>query len=245
MPTEPQHLRSTLAKDFPSKPDAVLKATRDFLAGSFPQWRVESVADGLDATGVSGSHPATARFRVRKIPGGTSLSVEYLTQQPELSRSCTVDDGPLDNWLQDIRLRLHPRLNTDFERSSSGRLFLAIKTVVVNGIAGLMIVMVVIWFMVLFAVLPAIGLLTGDLYIPGKYRPGLDIHGPWARIISAGMLVVFAFGLRSFLRGARRYLRQFRARYGRRGMLLVWLAVGVVACLLGLMVLGMIVGDNP
>jgi hypothetical protein len=242
------HLRFSLAKDFPSKPDAVLKVTREFLADSFPAWRVEAVADGLEATGAWGAHRATAWFRVRRIPGGASLEVEVLVEHPELSRSYSVDDAvnPLDQWLQDIRLRLHPRRHTDFELSTPGQSLRIVKKLMGNAISGLLIVMLLIWFAVMFGLLPAIGLATGVLYIPGRYHsPGIEIHGIWARLISAGVLVFFGFGVRSFLRAALRYLRQFRATHGKWVMILLWSAVAVVGCLAGLAILGMIVGDNP
>ena len=114
-----------------------------------------------------------------------------------------------------------------------------------NAIALLMIVMVLIWFTVMFAVLPLLGLVTGDLYLPGK-RMGLgtDIYGIWARVISAGLLVFFAYGAWSFLKLFLTRLRRFRATHGRAATIGVWVAVAVVASLAGLAILGIIVGDN-
>ena len=114
-----------------------------------------------------------------------------------------------------------------------------------NAITLLMIVMVLIWFTVMFAVLPLLGLVTGDLYLPGK-RTGLgtDIYGIWARVISAGLLVFFAYGAWSFLKLFLTRLRRFRATHGRAATIGVWVAVAVVASLAGLAILGIIVGDN-
>ena len=114
-----------------------------------------------------------------------------------------------------------------------------------NAIALLMIVMVLIWFTVLFAVLPLVGLVTGDLYLPGK-RSGLgsDIYGIWARLISAGMLVVFSWGAWSHLKWFLARLRRFRAMHGRALTIGVWVALAIVACVAGLAILGIIVGGN-
>jgi hypothetical protein len=114
-----------------------------------------------------------------------------------------------------------------------------------NAIALLMIVMVLIWFTVMFAALPLVGLVTGDLYLPGK-RPGLgtDVHGIWARVVSVGLLVFFAYGARSFLKLFLTRLRRFRAKHGRAATIGVWVAMAVVASLTGLAILGIIVGDN-
>ncbi|HTK71641.1 MAG TPA: hypothetical protein VL331_03985 [Croceibacterium sp.] len=114
-----------------------------------------------------------------------------------------------------------------------------------NAIALLMIGMVLTWFTVMFAVLPLVGLVTGDLYLPGK-RPGLgtDVHGTWARLISAGLLVVFVYGARSFLKLFLTRLQRFRAKHGRAAAIGVWVAVAVVASVAGLAILGIVVGDN-
>lgn len=53
----------------------------------------------------------------------------------------------------------------------------------------------ILWVIILvayFFVLPAIGLLTGSLYLPGR-GGGRTIHGIWARILSATILTIAAF----------------------------------------------------
>jgi hypothetical protein len=114
-----------------------------------------------------------------------------------------------------------------------------------KAVAGIMIVFVLIWFTVMFAVLPVIGLVTGDLYIPGK-RTGLgtDIYGIWARLISAALLIFFAYGAWSFLKLFLARMRGFRAGHSRTAVIGVWIAVAIVASLAGLAILGMTVGDN-
>jgi hypothetical protein len=113
-----------------------------------------------------------------------------------------------------------------------------------KAVAGIMIVFVLIWFTVMFAVLPVIGLVTGDLYIPGK-RTGLGRHLRHLGETDFG-------GLTDILCLRRLELSEavpsphagFRAGHSRTAVIGVWIAVAIVASLAGLAILGMIVGDN-
>src|SRR2546423_615694 len=61
-----------------------------------------------------------------------------------------------------------------------------------------------ILFILTYFISAVIGLLTGYLYLPGRGSASGTIHGPWARIISGIILMVFAWILVRVLRNRRK-----------------------------------------
>ncbi len=105
-----------------------------------------------------------------------------------------------------------------------------------KAVAAIAIVLVLSWFTSFFAASPLIGLVTGDLYLAGR-AASITIHGIWARVISVPMLFVYIAGTRSIL-------RQTRQRQGEKAMKRVLAGFIIAACLVGLVVLGMVTDNS-
>lgn len=128
------------------------------------------------------------------------------------------------------RRTIHPGLSLKLWRRQLARYLR-------NAVAAIAILMVLIWFTMFFAGIPIVGLVTGQLSIPGKQGGvGVEIGPPWALPIAAALLLFYIFAARSML-------RQFNRQYGPQGMRRLLYGLIGAACLVGLMLLG--VAQDP
>jgi hypothetical protein len=174
--------------------DLVLEAARSFAAESLAGWQITDAADGFEARGHSGSHAATAKFRVEPAPFGTKVAVTLLVERAGSLGFMLFDvggyyDGQIRKWMEGIQRHLHQELTSEAGQESSEQARQAIPKVAgtrplyVGCMVALLVLPVFIYF-----ISAVVGLLTGNLYLVG--RRGGTIHGPLARIMSGIFLTI-------------------------------------------------------
>lgn len=178
------------AQRFAQPPEAVLAAARALVADELA-WRVTDTPNGFEAQGSSFLHAATARFQIMEADAGATLTIELQVERLSTWGYMLVDiggyyDGRLRTWFEAIDDRLAGRTPSPvgLRRTAAGRVF--------SGVILASLCIMALWFVAAFVVLPAIGLVTGVLYVPPGRGSGADLtlHGPWARIVSAAILGV-------------------------------------------------------
>src|SRR5579859_6063684 len=91
---------------FEAEPDIVNDALRAFARAWLADWAVAETPDGLEATGRSGLHAATATFRIEPAPVGTKVTVTLLVERASRTMGFMLFDvggfynGQLRKWLQ-------------------------------------------------------------------------------------------------------------------------------------------------
>jgi hypothetical protein len=188
---------------FQAPRDEIFEASRAFMADSLG-WHIADVTDGFKASGSSSSHAATAKFRIGPAAGGTKVAVELLVERASPFGFMLFDvsgyySRQIRKWFEGIQWHLHQRLTTETQREpmdSPARYAQANwkdrpGSLVEKGfkafVAGWLILLGMFFF-----VLPLIGLLSGHLFITSR-GGGLTIHGAWARIVSAMILMIAVF----------------------------------------------------
>jgi hypothetical protein len=183
---------------FQAQREPVLEAAREFLAEALVGWRIPVTAEGLEAIGRIANRAVTAKFRIEPASGGTRVTVTLQVARSSSMGYLLYDvvgfyDGQIHHWLEGIRTYLqhgpssaNPKESAELRkqavaRSRRGeRLFMgciAISLLVIAGVYG---------------IVALIGLLTGSLYIPAN-NGGETIHGRWARVLSAIILLFFGW----------------------------------------------------
>ena len=201
-----------LENEFQAHPDDVLKASRLFVSETL-QWKIVDTDAGFDATGSSFAHATIARFRVTPTVGGTKLRVEYLVERASSLGFMLFDVGgyysrQLRNWSEGIRWYLNEVRRSEQQvqsaheasdespnpRSSPGSVspWKNTSTIPAKMFTGCLVLSVGIPLLI-FVIAPVIGLLTGYLYIPGRGSSDITVRGPWARMISAIILLLEGF----------------------------------------------------
>ena len=166
----------------------VFEAARAFAADSLC-WQVLDTAEGFEAKGFSFSHMATAKFHVVAASGGTKVDVELLVERAGPMGFMLVDlggyySGQIRKWFEGIQWALHSKLASSMapdpvagesEAVPVGNTSMAGPTDWKNrpnaGFNRIFTAILILWVIILvayFFVLPAIGLLTGSLYLPGR-----------------------------------------------------------------------------
>lgn len=201
-----------LEKEFQAHPEDVLKAARLFVSETL-QWKIVDTDAGFDATGTSFAHATIARFRVTPTVGGTRLRVEFLVERASSLGFMLFDVGgyysrQLRKWNEGICWYLNEdrslksrvqSANQAGDESPNPRLspgsispWNRSRTTPAKIFTGCLILSVSIPLLI-FVIAPIIGLLSGHLYIPGRGSSDITVRGPWARIISAMILLLEGF----------------------------------------------------
>jgi hypothetical protein len=198
-----------LENEFQARPDEVLEVARLFVSDSLG-WKIVDTDEGFDATGSSFAHATIARFRVTPSLSGAKLRVELLVERASSLGFMLFDVGgyysrQLRNWIAGIRWHLNERLRTEtgtqsVHQASGGGPNPGLSPGSMSPwnsssskwtkiFAGCLILTVTIPVLI-FVIAPVIGLLSGHLYIPGRGGSDITVHGRWARIISAVILLL-------------------------------------------------------
>ena len=175
----------------------VTEAARTFMAESLG-WQIINTPEGFTAEGYSFSHRAIAQLHFQSTVEGTKVSVELLVERAGWRGYMLFDVGGYYNiqirkWLDGIQWALHQKLTGSHDESQNP-LVLARKkpaAYIFNGCLVFIVVTFAFYFLVTF-VGAVVGLITGNLYLLGRGGT-LTIHGIWARIVSASILMFGAW----------------------------------------------------
>jgi len=187
---------------FPAARDLVTEAARTFMAESLG-WQVTETPEGFTAQGYSFSHRAIANLHIQSAAGGASsesgtrVAVELLVERAGWRGFMLFDVGGYYNiqvrkWLDGIQWSLHQKLTGTRDESTNPLVVAENKPAacIFNGCLVFIVVTFALYLVVTF-ISAVVGLLTGNLFLVG--RGSLTIHGIWARILSALILVFGAF----------------------------------------------------
>ena len=187
---------------FPAARDLVTEAARTFMAESLG-WQVTETPEGFTAQGYSFSHRAIANLHIQSAAGGASsesgtrVAVELLVERAGWRGFMLFDVGGYYNiqvrkWLDGIQWSLHQKLTGTRDESMNPLVLAENKPAacIFNGCLVFIVVTFALYLVVTF-ISAVVGLLTGNLFLVG--RGSLTIHGIWARILSALILVFGAF----------------------------------------------------
>ena len=187
---------------FPASRDLVTEAARTFMAESLG-WKITNTPDGFTAEGYSFPHRAIANLKIQTAAGGASsesgtrVAVELLVERAGWRGFMLFDVGGYYNiqirkWLDGIQWSLHQKLTGTRDESTNPLVLAESKPAacIFNGCLVFIVVTFVLYFLVTF-ISAVVGLLTGNLFLVG--RGSLTIHGIWARILSALILMLGAF----------------------------------------------------
>jgi len=196
---------------FPAPRDLVTEAVRTFMAESLG-WQITNTPDGFTAQGYSFSHRAIANLRIQSAAGGasseggastetgTTVAVELLVERAGWRGFMLFDVGGYYNiqvrkWLDGIQWSVHQKLTGSHDESAN-LLVLAENKPAAYIFNGCLVFIVVTFALYLLVTLisAVVGLSTGNLFLLG--RGSLIIHGIWARILSASILIFGAFAWR-------------------------------------------------
>ncbi len=184
------------ARVFAAPRDPLLEAARAFMRESLG-WRVADTSDGFTAEGYSFSHRAIAHLHIQSAAGGTSVALELLVQRAGSTGFMLFDVGGYYNiqirkWLDGIQWSIHQRLTGAHDESLNPLVLAENKPAarIFNGCLVFIVVTFALYFLVTF-ISAVVGLLTGHLFLLG--RGSLIVHGIWARIVSALILLFGAF----------------------------------------------------
>ena len=182
---------------FTAPRDLVFEAARTFMAESLG-WQLTDTADGFTAEGDSFAHHAIANFRIQSAAGGTKVAVELLVERASSRGFMLFDVGGYYNiqirkWLDGTQWVVHQKLTGGQDQTLNPLVLAANKPAayIFNGCLVFIAVTFALYFLVTF-ICAVIGLLTGQLYLVGR-GGDLIVHGIWARIISALILMFGAF----------------------------------------------------
>jgi len=181
---------------FPAPRDAVVEAARTFMAESLG-WQIANTSEGLTAQGYSFAHRAIANFHIQTTADGTKVTLELMVRRASPLGFMLFDVGGYYNiqmrkWLDGIQWSLRQK-ETGSQDESANPLVLAQNKPAAHIFHGcLMFIFVMFALYVLVSFISAVvGIFTGNLFLVG--RGSLTVHGIWARILSALILMFIAF----------------------------------------------------
>jgi hypothetical protein len=181
---------------FPAPRDLVTEAARTFMAESLG-WQVTDTPNGFTAQGYSFAHQANANLQIQSAAGGTKVAVELLVERASMRGFMLFDVGGYYNiqirkWLDGIQWALHQELTGTRDESTNPLVLAENKPAayIFNGCLVFIVVTFALYVLVNF-ISAVVGLLTGHLFLLGK--GSFTIHGIWARIASALILLFGAF----------------------------------------------------
>ena len=182
---------------FPAPRDLVVESARAFMGESLG-WQITNTPDGFTAQGYSFSHQAIANLHIQSAADGTNVAVELLVERVGWRGFMLFDVGGYYNiqirkWLDGVQWSLHQKLTGSDDESTNPLVLAANKPAayIFNGCLVFICVMFALYFLVTF-ICAVVGLITGNLYLVGRGGT-LAIHGIWARILSASILMFGAF----------------------------------------------------
>jgi hypothetical protein len=188
---------------FPAPRDVVSEAARAFMAETLG-WQITNTPDGLTAEGYSFSHRSIANLHFQSVASGASsesgtrVVVELLVQRAGGAGFMLFDVGGYYNiqirkWLDGIQWSLHNKLTGTHDESTNPLVVANNKPTacLFNGCLVFIVVTFALYILVTF-IGAVVGLITGHLYLLGRGGT-LVVHGTWARIISASILMLGAF----------------------------------------------------
>lgn len=177
----------------------VIEAARNYVSASLG-WPLVETVDGLETKGYSFAHAATAKFHLTASTNGTKVGVELAVERASTLGFMLFDVGGYYNrqirkWLEGIQWQLQHKsfLPTSQQPLTQVKPPQAWPTRFFGKFLYLLVASWLIILLLSFLVLPLVGLITGHLYIPGRGSGGITLHGAWARIISALILMLTTF----------------------------------------------------
>ena len=181
---------------FPAARDLVFEAARTVMAESLG-WQVTNTPDGFTAEGYSFSHRAIANLQIQSTADGTKVAIELLVKRASSRGFMLFDVGgyyniQIQKWLDGIQWSIHQKLAGSHDESTNPLVLAANKPAayIFNGCLVFIVVTFALYVLVTF-ISAVVGFLTGHLFLLG--RGSLIIHGIWARILSALILMFGAF----------------------------------------------------
>jgi hypothetical protein len=182
---------------FPASRDVVLEAARTFISESLG-WQVKDASQGLTAEGYSFSHHVIANLRIQSTTDGTKVGVELLVERAGWRGFMLFDVGGYYNiqirkWLDGIQWSIHQKLTGSNDESTNPLVVAANKPAayIFNGCLVFIVVMFALYFLITI-ICAVVGLITGNLYLWGRGGT-LALHGVWARLLSAAILMFGIF----------------------------------------------------
>ena len=184
-------------RDFPAPRGVVVEAARAIMRESLG-WQITETPDGFTAEGYSFSHKAIAHLQFQSVGDGTRVAIELLVERAGWRGYMLFDVGGYYNiqirkWLDGVQWSIHQGV-TGARDESTNPLVLAEKkpaAYIFNGCLMFIVVIFALYFLVTF-ICAVVGLITGTLYLWGRGGT-LVIHGTLGRIVSALILLGFAF----------------------------------------------------
>jgi hypothetical protein len=187
---------------YPEARDVVFEAARSFMAESLG-WQIANTpgaintSDGFTAQGYSFSHRAIANLHIHSAADGTRVALELLVERAGWRGFMLFDVGgyysiQIRKWLDGIEWSIHQKLSGSHDEATNPLVLAEKKPAahIFNGCLGFIVVSFALYFVVTL-ISAVVGLLSGDLFLLG--RGTLIIHGAWARILSALILMFAAF----------------------------------------------------
>ena len=178
---------------FPASHDAVYAAARAVMTESVGWTITKETSEGFTVEGSSFGHAGIANFHIRSSAGGISVVVELLVERAGITGFVLFDVGGYYNiqirkWLNAIHSAVHQEGTTQNTagppplvppNKNAARVF--------HGCLLLIALSFGLYFLITF-VAAAIGLVTGNLLMIGR-NGTLHVHGMWARVVSAAILI--------------------------------------------------------
>jgi hypothetical protein len=191
---------------FHAEPEIVREAVGAFAKDWLADWGISETPDGFEAQGYSGLHLATAKFRVEAAPGGTKVTVEMQVQRASNRGFMLVDiggfyNGEIRRWLQAlpwwVRQKEAEATQSEGQPAAElpGKPPVPKMSPALNHLlgCGLIVLLIIIALWACWNFIAAmIGLVTGNLDLPGR-GGDLVLHGLWARIVSALILLLLGW----------------------------------------------------
>jgi len=182
---------------FPAPRDDVFEAARSFMSESLG-CQITDTPDGFTAEGYSFTHRAIAHFHIQTLADGTKVAVELLVERAGWRGFMLFDVGgyysiQIRKWLDGVQWSLHQKLTGSTDPSTNPLVLAGNKpsAYIFNGCLVFIVVMFALYFLITF-ICAVVGLLTGNLYLLGRGGT-LALHGIWARILSALILLFGVF----------------------------------------------------
>jgi hypothetical protein len=181
---------------FAAPRDVVLEAARTYITESLG-WKISDTADGFTGEGYSFMHRSIANFAIQPAAAGTKVIIDLQVERAGGAGFMLFDVGgyytiQIRKWFDGIQWFVHQK-QTGQDSSAGPPPTAHNKTTacVFNGCLAFIIVMFGLWLLVNL-ICAVVGLITGNLYLLGRGGT-IELHGSWARILSAAILALGLF----------------------------------------------------